>query len=208
MNIPVVFEDDWFFVVDKPAGLLTIPSPRNETRTLQSILNDDARERGRAYRLHPCHRLDRETSGLIVFAKGKAAQKQMMELFRRRGVEKRYVAFVHGVLPQVAGTIRTPVEREPAETRYRTLQRRKDFSVVELIAVTGRKNQLRLHLKGIGHPLVGESRFAFRKDFPLRAKRAFLHAQSLSFVHPLTGRNLRLDAALPADMTHFLQKHA
>ena len=99
MNIPIIYEDDWLLVVNKPAGLLTVPTPRNESRTLTSILNQDAKERGLEFKLYPCHRLDRDTSGLIIYAKGPSIQKQMMDLFRQRLVSKKYIAFVHGKLP-------------------------------------------------------------------------------------------------------------
>ena len=88
MNIPVVYEDDWLLIADKPAGLLTIPSPGKVRRTLTGILNEDLKKKGLLYRLHPCHRLDRETSGLIIYAKGKSVQKKMMDEFRNGKVKK------------------------------------------------------------------------------------------------------------------------
>ncbi|MBU1090264.1 MAG: RluA family pseudouridine synthase, partial [Candidatus Omnitrophica bacterium] len=88
MNIPIIFEDDWLLVVDKPTGLLVIPTPKKEKRTLTSILNEEFKSRGAEYNLHPCHRLDRETSGLIIYAKGKSAQKKTAELFRQKKIIK------------------------------------------------------------------------------------------------------------------------
>ena len=105
MNIPIVYEDDWLLVVNKPAGLLTIPTPKKESRTLTSILNQDAVERELKYSLHPCHRLDRDTSGLIIYAKGKSIEKKMTDAFRDRLVHKKYIAFVHGKLAQPQGQI-------------------------------------------------------------------------------------------------------
>ena len=207
MNIPVIYEDDWLLVVDKPPGLLTIPAARSRKRTLTGILNDDARAGGAAYRLHPCHRLDRETSGVIIYAKGKAVQKRMMELFKKRAVAKRYRAFVQGRLRRSRGRISRAVDGREAVTEYRVLRSCKQFSVLSIAPLTGRKNQIRIHLKSLGHPLVGETRFAFRKDFPLRAQRVCLHAESVSFRHPVEGRRLSLRAALSADMQRFLKKH-
>jgi len=208
MNIPVVYEDEWLVVVDKPAGLLTIPSPRNENRTLTSILNEDLKERGLSYRLHPCHRLDRETSGLVIYAKGKSIQKKMMDEFKERRVGKRYIAFVQGAAVKEQGEIKRPIENRPAVTKYRVSQRRKDFTVVEITPLTGRTNQIRIHLKSIGHPIVGETKFAFRKDFLLRAKRLCLHARDLEFLHPVTKKAVRLSVGLPGDLNDFLDKHA
>jgi 23S rRNA pseudouridine1911/1915/1917 synthase len=204
MNIPIVYEDDCLLVLDKPAGLLTIPTPHNESRTLISILNDDARDRGLLYRLHPCHRLDRDTSGLIIFAKGKAAQKKMMEQFARHAVRKRYYAVVHGQVQPQEGAIRTAINGQPALTSYCVLKAQREFSVMDVRPETGRKNQIRIHCKQIGHPLVGESRFAFRRDYTLRAKRALLHAVALDFEHPIDKRPMHLEALVPKDMQLFI----
>jgi RluA family pseudouridine synthase len=208
VNIPIVYEDEWLLVADKPAGLLTIPTPKNEARTLTSILNDDLKLKGAAYRLHPCHRLDRSTSGLIIYAKGKSMQKKMMELFKARAVKKTYIAFLHGLPRAERGTVNSPIEAEDAVTHYKVIEKRKDFSIVEVNPLTGRKNQIRIHFRRMGHPLVGEDKFAFRKDYLLKAKRPFLHAKSLEFIHPQTGEPLVIDSGLAGDMEEFLQKHA
>ncbi len=207
MNIPVVYEDEYLLVLNKPSGLLTIPTPRNETRTLTSILNDDARERGMAYRLHPAHRLDRETSGLIVYAKGKSIQKKMMDLFRNKKVRKIYIVFVQGILKQKQGVIDTPIERLSAITNYRVIEERAYFSVLEVKLETGRKNQIRIHFKYIGHPVVGDTKFAFRKDYKLKAKRLMLHANTLEFTHPINNKTLRLDSGPAQDFEDFIMNH-
>ncbi|HLD82507.1 MAG TPA: RluA family pseudouridine synthase [Candidatus Omnitrophota bacterium] len=193
MNIPVIYEDDWLLIVDKPSGLLTIPTPKKEERTLTSILQ-----------LHPCHRLDRETSGLIIYAKGKAIQKKMMEEFKQRRVKKKYIAFVQGALLKNQGEIKFPIEGQSAITRYRALEIKKNFTVLEVAPLTGRTNQIRLHFKQIGHPIVGERKFAFRKDFALKAKRLCLHASRLEFIHPITKRNIFVEAQLPQYLKEFL----
>ena len=203
-NIPIVYEDEWLVVVDKPSGLLTIPTPRNESRTLTSILNQDLKERGVDYRLHPCHRLDRETSGLVIYAKGKSVQKKMMDEFKARSVKKAYVAFVAGCPSKSEGEIKNPIEGQSALTKYKVINRKKDFSVVEVSPVTGRTNQIRIHFKQLGHPLLGETKFAFRKDFTVKAKRLCLHAQTLEFMHPVTGKVISLEAELPQAMRNLL----
>lgn len=207
MNIPIIYEDDWLLVVDKPSGLLTIPTAKNESRTLTSILNEDLKERGKLYRLHPCHRLDRETSGLIVYAKGKSVQKKMMGLFKQKEVKKTYVAFVQGILPLGEGQIRNPIRGISAITAYRVRGKRKDFSIVEAMPFTGRTNQLRIHFKQIGHPILGETKYAFRRDFKIKAKRLCLHAQELGFVHPVTRKHIDLVADFPLDLKEFLDKY-
>ncbi|OGX22997.1 MAG: hypothetical protein A3K54_04205 [Omnitrophica WOR_2 bacterium RBG_13_44_8] len=207
VNIPVVYEDDWLLALNKPSGLLTIPTPKKEARTLTSILNADLKEKGLAYRLYPCHRLDRETSGLIVYAKGKSAQKKMALLFRQKQIKKTYLAFVQGLISHNQGEIRIPVEGLSAITRYQVIQRKKDFTVLEVTPYTGRTNQIRIHLKGIGHPIVGETKYAFRRDFKLKARRLCLHAEKLEFIHPVTKKAIALAVGLPYDLKDFLHKH-
>jgi 23S rRNA pseudouridine1911/1915/1917 synthase len=206
-NILVIYEDDWLLVIDKPSGLLTIPTPKKESRTLTSILEEDSKKKGVAWRPHPCHRLDRETSGLIIYAKGKSVQKKMMEEFRHRKVKKTYIAFVQGSLNQAKGEIRNPIEALSATTQYKIIRKKNDFTIVEVQPLTGRTNQIRIHFKHIGHPLVGETKYAFRKDFPLRAKRLCLHAQGLEFTHPITKKSIQLHTDLPEDLKEFLNKH-
>ena len=207
MNIPIVYEDDWFLVLNKPAGLLSVPTPKKESRTLTGILNQDAETRDLKYRLHPCHRLDRDTSGLIIYAKGKSIQKKMIDAFRNRVVGKKYVAFVHGKLLSCDGQICLAIEGKSALTKYKVIEEKSNYSVLEVSPVTGRTNQIRIHFKNIQHPLVGEDKFAFRKDFTLRAKRVCLHAGYLEFKHPQTGKIVVVKSPLPEDMQKFLKDH-
>ncbi|MDD5561560.1 MAG: RluA family pseudouridine synthase [Candidatus Omnitrophica bacterium] len=207
MNIPVVYEDDWLVIVNKPAGLLTVPTPKKEPRTLTSILNQDATERGLKCSLYPCHRLDRQTSGLIIYAKGKSIEKKMADAFRNRLVQKKYIAFVHGKLAHPAGKIDTVIEGKNAVTKYRVLEEKSNYSVVEVYPLTGRTNQIRIHFKGMRNPLVGEDKFVFRKDFALRFKRVCLEAEELQFRHPVTGKNLKISIDLAQDLKDFLAGH-
>jgi len=194
-------------VVNKPAGLLSVSTPKHEARTLTSILNQDAADRGLKYRLHPCHRLDRETSGLLIYAKGKNIEQKMILAFRDRLVGKKYIAFVHGKLSPLQGTISSAIEGKSALTKYRVIQEKSNYSVVEVSPVTGRTNQIRIHFKHIQHPLVGEDKFAFRKDFALRAKRVCLHAEYLEFKHPQTAKMVVVQTPLAQDMQKFLDEH-
>jgi RluA family pseudouridine synthase len=205
MNIPVVYDDDWLLVVDKPSGLLVVPTPKNELRTLTSILNEDLKKKGKTHRLHPCHRLDRQTSGLIIYAKGKSIQKKMIDEFKSRMVKKTYIAFIQGLLSKNKGQIDTPIENLRSVTGYQVLQRRKDFTIIRAMPLTGRTNQIRIHFKNIGHPLVGETKFAFRKDYKLRAKRLCLHAESLEFIHPVTKKIVSIHSELAKDLKEFLK---
>lgn len=202
----IIYEDGQLIVVDKPSGMLVIPAPGKEANTLTGLLNRELDERGIEANAYPCHRLDRETSGVIVYAKGKSMQKIMMEKFKLRAVKKRYIAFVNGRVAKDFDIIRKRIynrnknRSDEAITKYRILERRGDFTILEAEPVTGRTNQIRIHFKSIGHPLVGESVFAFRKDFKLKFKRVALHAAYIRFAHPVTEEELEFSAPLPGDM--------
>jgi 23S rRNA pseudouridine1911/1915/1917 synthase len=208
----IAYEDDQLIVVDKPSGLLVIPTPKKETNTLTDLLNRELDERGIEANAHPCHRLDRETSGLIIYAKGKSIQQMMMEEFRKRAVKKVYIAFVNGSPMKDFDIIKKRIYNrnknrfDEAITKYKVIERREGFTIIEAEPVTGRTNQIRIHFKEIGHPLVGESVFAFRKDFKLKFKRAALHASYIRFTHPITKKPLDFSAPMPGDMEAFLKK--
>ena len=206
-NIPVIHEDEWLCIIDKPSGLLTIPDPGRQSLCVTDILNNALKEKQVSWRLHPCHRLDRETSGLLIYAKGKSVEQKMISAFRDRLVGKQYIAFVHGKLSPSQGAISSAIEGKSALTKYRVIQEKSNYSVVEISPVTGRTNQIRIHFKHIQHPLVGEDKFAYRKDFVLRAKRVCLHAQHLEFKHPQTAKMIVVKSSLPEDMQKFLDDH-
>ena len=197
----LVHEDADILVVDKPTGLLTIATERERTRTAYRLLRDWVVARGSATaRLFIVHRLDRETSGLIVFAKSVAAKRSLQAQFAARAVERVYVALVEGAVRQSEGSltarltedralrVRTTIDRRAgreAITRYRVLERRRDATVLELRLVTGRRGQIRAQLAAAGHPIAGDREHGSRTD-PLG--RVALHATRLGFVHPRGGR--------------------
>jgi 23S rRNA pseudouridine1911/1915/1917 synthase len=202
----IIFEDQWLIAVDKPSGMLVIPTPKKETNTLTDLLNKDLDDRNVGANAYPCHRIDRETSGIILYAKGKAIQKLMMEEFKERSIKKSYIAFVNGIVNKISGTItkeifnRNKNRRESAVTKYKVLARKGGFSVLEVEPVTGRTNQIRIHFAGLGHPLLGESVYAFRRDFKLRFKRVALHARAIEFTHPVSHNRIKLESPLAKDM--------
>jgi len=204
-KIYVAYEDDWLLIVDKPTGLLVIPTPKNERHTLTNILNK-ALPPNAGPLLHPCHRLDRDTSGLIIYAKGKAVQQKMMSEFKNRKVKKAYIAVVQGKLPEQEGEMHSAIDGRSAVTRYKVIKKGEGFSVVEAQPVTGRKNQLRLHFKKLGNPILGEDRFAFRRDFKIKAKRLCLHARALEFDHPVSKEHIRVESEVPDRIKKFLEE--
>ena len=218
ISIPILYEDHQYIVFNKPTGLLVIPSPKETQRTLVNIVNKEYSS-SQGERLHPCHRLDRGTSGAIIFAKGKRTQFEMMQLFHKKGVQKKYIAFVKGCMKKQKGVINFAIQdyfkkkysiksqAKIANTHYSVISVKKSFSVVEVCPQTGRTNQIRIHFKMLGHPLLGERVYAFAKDFPVRFKRLALHACYLCWEHPRTHKNIVISSQLPEDMAQFLKEH-
>lgn len=209
----IIHEDDALIVVDKPSGLLVIPTPKKETNTLTDLINRDLDERGIEANAYPCHRIDRETSGLVMYAKGKHFQQLMMGQFKDRSIRKQYIAFVRGNVKNDTDTIKGYIKNinkrrnDLAITKYRVIGRKREFTVVEVEPVTGRTNQIRIQFKSIGHPLLGETVYAFRKDFKIRFKRVALHAHRLEFTHPATKTKVICSSPLPDDMENFLENN-
>ncbi len=215
----IVYEDDDLLVVDKPAGLAVHPSPGHSSHTLvNAVLAHCPNLSGVGGQRRPgiVHRLDKDTSGLIIVAKNDAAHLSLSRQLKERRVEKTYVALVEGRLAP-EGTIDAPIARDPrhrkrmavveggreARTRYRLLRPVDGCSLAEVRPETGRTHQIRVHFASIGHPLVGDTVYGRRKeDSPVR--RQFLHAQRLAFHHPRTGERLELEAPLPEDLLHAL----
>jgi 23S rRNA pseudouridine1911/1915/1917 synthase len=225
--IPILYEDDQCVIFDKPPGLLVTPAEGKSTTTLTDIVNEQYANQSKPsavpssdpYRFHPCHRLDRDTSGVILYAKGKRNQQMFMDVFHQQKVKKFYTAFVHGRLTKDQGEIKSEIRDHYQEkfakhsaakfalTRYRVTQKRKEFSVVEVMPVTGRTNQIRIHFAELKHPLVGEDKYAFRREFSLRFKRTALHARELQWYHPVLKKNVSASSDLPEDMARFLSNH-
>ena len=208
----IIYEDEHIFVINKPSGMLVVPTPKGEANTLTGLLNKELGSRGVEMNAYPCHRIDRDTSGLVIYARSKVVQQAMMEQFKRRLVKKAYIAFVHGIVRKDSDTLKGNVynpKKRKAElmiTKFRVIERRRDFTIVAVEPVTGRTNQIRIHFKLLGHPLVGESVYAFRKDFRLRFKRTALHAKAIELNHPVTGKRMNFSLPLADDMAGFLKK--
>ncbi len=216
--IETIYEDEQFVIFNKPSGLLVIPSPNQDIKTLRDIVNNQFVDKDK-YGLHPCHRLDRETSGAIIFAKGKANQKKMMELFFQRQVYKKYIAFVNGYLKNSVGTIRLSVEsldrkrfgryenEKMAVTKYKVLEKRKNYSIIDIELVTGRSNQARIHFSKIGHPIIGDRKYSIAKNYPFKFKRTALHSFEIKFKNPVTNKLIEVKCRLPKDMEEFIERN-
>ncbi|MGH7833805.1 MAG: RluA family pseudouridine synthase [Candidatus Binatia bacterium] len=209
-GIVILHEDRDILVVDKPAGLLTIGTDTDKTRTAYFVLTDYIRKgySKSRNRIFIVHRLDRETSGIIVFAKNVQAKLRLQGQWRE--TEKKYLAIVHGRCEKTSGTITTYLaenkahvvystpdtkEGRLARTAYRVLKQTKDFALLEVRLLTGRKHQIRVHLAGIGHAVVGDNKYGQEN----RARpRLALHARSIAFKHPFSGEQLTFQTELPA----------
>lgn len=209
-GLTVVHEDRDIIVVDKPAGLLTISTEREKSRTAYFILTDYVRKgvaksRNRVFIVH---RLDRETSGILVFAKNEQAKFRLQDQWQ--DTKKTYLAVVHGRCEKPADTITSYLAENQAHgvyttsdtrkgklsrTAYKVLKETKDFSLLEVELLTGRKHQIRVHLAGIGHPVVGDQRYGKEHK---RYQRLALHARSISFKHPFTGETMTFETKVPA----------
>jgi 23S rRNA pseudouridine1911/1915/1917 synthase len=204
----LVHEDEHLLVIDKPTGLLTIATETQRGRTAYRLLEDWVRVRG-GRRIFVVHRLDRETSGLLVFAKSFAVKRALQAQFQARTPERVYVARVGGVVREPEGTLTSRLVEDralrvrtardarrgkEAITRYRVLERYRGATLLELALVTGRRGQIRAQLAALGHPIVGDRAYGSRRD-PLR--RVCLHATRLGFVHP-NGRGVVFESPPPS----------
>jgi len=208
-GLVILHEDRDILVIDKPAGLLTMGTDRDKTRTAYFFLTDYVRKgySKSRNRIFIVHRLDRETSGIVIFAKNVEAKFRLQDQWKE--TEKKYLAVVHGQCAQKSGTVTTYLAENKARivystsdkskgklsrTGYKVLKQTKDFTLLELDLLTGRKHQIRVHLAGIGHPVVGDQKYGKGdRDRP----RLALHARSISFQHPFSGQRLTFDAPVP-----------
>ena len=215
----IVYEDAYLIVVEKREGLLSVGTERERGRTASTILNEYLRRQDRRSRVYVVHRLDRDTSGLMMFAKDEKTQHTLRDNWHELVFDRRYVAVVTGEMERDRGTVHSwltdrtlyvhssPVDDGGKEsvTHYRTIKRTKGLSLVELHLETGRKNQIRVHMQDLGHPVVGDGRYGLEDFNPIG--RLALHAFKLCFHHPVTGEEMRFETPYPAEFKKlFAQK--
>ena len=213
-GVPVLYEDRWLLVADKPAGMVVHPAKGHHEGTLVQLLAAHGPAGGEAFRPGVVHRLDRDTSGLLLVAKDLEVHRRLQRMIRAREVDRRYLALVHGNLAAATGTIEASIGRDPvrrktmvvggvaareAVTHFVVLERFGDFTLLEARLETGRTHQIRVHLLAIGHPVVGDPTYA-RRD-PLGIGRQFLHSHLIDLVHPVTGDRLHVESPLPEDLS-------
>ena len=208
-ELDIVFEDPYLFIIDKHPGLLSM-SNNSRQQTVQTVLNRYLEKGGGRNTSHLVHRLDRDTSGLMVYAKDVQTQQSLINGWQQLVTDRRYIALVEGELENQRGRIQSwltedkrfithssPVDNggKFAVTHYNVLSSSNGYSLVECELETGRKNQIRVHMADLGHPVVGDRKYGSDKD-PMR--RLGLHAYMLCFTHPVTGKHMRFETPVPA----------
>ena len=207
-ELDIVFEDPYLFIIDKHPGLLSM-SNNSRQQTVQTVLNRYLEKGGGRNTSHLVHRLDRDTSGLMVYAKDVQTQQSLINSWQQLVTDRRYLALVKGEFEQPRGRVQSwltedkkfithssPVDNggKYAVTHYNVLASSNGYSLVECELETGRKNQIRVHMAQLGHPVVGDRKYGSDED-PMR--RLGLHAYMLCFTHPVTGKHLRFETPVP-----------
>jgi 23S rRNA pseudouridine1911/1915/1917 synthase len=213
VDFDVPYEDEHLLVVDKPAGLVVHPARGHQTGTLAQALEGRAAGGEADWRAGLVHRLDRDTSGLLVVAKSDAVHETLKAALQRRDIAREYLALVEGRPPAKAGTIDAPIGRDrrvrtrmstdtdvprEARTHFELLEALPGTSLLRVRLETGRTHQIRVHLQAIGHPVAGDPEYG--RAGLLGLQRQFLHAARLAFEHPVTGEPVAIESPLPADL--------
>ena len=220
VQFQVSFEDEHLVIVDKPAGVVVHPGAGHSGDTLVEALlvdRDDVAAVGEPGRPGVVHRLDKDTSGLLVFAKTGAAYSKLVDAIGSREVVRTYTALVEGSVSPSQGVVDAPVGRDPARrtrqavvssgkaarTRYRIVERFQAASLLEVVLETGRMHQVRVHMAAIEHPVIGDRTYGGKLRLP-GLSRQFLHASRLQFQHPVTGKPMDASSPLPEDLRRAL----
>ena len=209
-RMKIVYEDDDIIIINKGYGLLSMGNDKVKEGTAYSILKDYVKWSNPANKIFIVHRLDRDTSGLMMFAKTPEAKEAMQHNWNNMVLNRKYLAVVEGAPEEAQGTIRSylvenskfevystdnPEEGQLAVTRYKTLSAGKRFALLEVELDTGRKNQIRVHMKDLGHPISGDRKYGAS---PSPIHRLCLHAQTLRFIHPVTRREINFTTPVPS----------
>ncbi len=219
IQLEVMYEDEAILVVNKPPGLVTHPGAGNWSGTLLNALLHHCPALAGLPRAGIVHRLDKDTSGLLVVAKTAESQNRLVRALEQRQVRRIYLAVALGRMPVGEGVIKAPIGRhpvhrthmavvaqgKPAITRYRLLRQYSDAALLECSLETGRTHQIRVHLAHIGHSLLGDPVYATRRTQPVPFHRQALHAWRLGLTHPVSGEAMQWEAHLPPDMRQLIE---
>ncbi|MFH1191558.1 MAG: RluA family pseudouridine synthase [Candidatus Omnitrophota bacterium] len=221
ISLDIVYEDKDILVINKQVGLVVHPAPGNREHTLVNALLGRSTELSDINKNRPgiVHRLDKETSGLLVIAKNNASHLKLVKQFAQHSIQRKYVAIVSGRVEFDEDVIEAPIGRHPlkrknmavsftqntkyAKTFYKTLKRSKHYSFLELKPFTGRTHQLRVHLAYLGYPILGDAKYGKGDNF----SRLALHAQEIGFIHPSTGKLIHFTSKIPLEFLEFIKKN-
>jgi 23S rRNA pseudouridine1911/1915/1917 synthase len=219
IKLDIIYEDDDIIVINKHSGIVVHPSYGHESGTLLNALSGHSEGKYNPYLLH---RLDKDTTGLIVFAKNERAKISISNQFQNRAVKKIYYAAVKGIIAEDRGIIEAPLGRslqnrrlmsvnpfakKMAVTEFKTVSRKDNYTLLEVRIITGRTHQIRSHMKYINHPVIGDRQYGGPEVVSEnRFKRQMLHAYSITFTHPKTARSVEYTAELPDDMKKIFAK--
>lgn len=217
--LKIVYEDAYIIVVEKMQGLLSVNTDRQKERTAYHILTEYVQRSGRHHQIYIVHRLDRDTSGLMMFAKDEKTQRTLRDNWHDIVTDRRYIAVVSGEMEKDSGTViswltdrtlyvySSPTDDGGAKsiTHYRTIKRGNGLSLVELNLETGRKNQIRVHMQDLGHPIIGDGRYGIEEINPIG--RLALHAFKLCFYHPVTGEQIKFETSYPQNFKNLFIKN-
>ncbi|MDR0746060.1 MAG: RluA family pseudouridine synthase [Mediterranea sp.] len=216
--LKIIYEDAYILVIEKREGILTIGTDKQKERTAHSILNEYVRHSGRQHRIYIVHRLDKDTSGLLIFAKDEKTKFTLQDHWEEIVKDRRYVAVLSGDMEKDYGTVSswlmdnkmyvtyssmTNNGGDKAITHYKTIKRANGYSLVELELETGRKNQIRVHMQDLKHPVLGDVKYGDGNN-PLG--RLALHAFKLSFYHPVTNELMEFETPYPAIFKKIMMK--
>lgn len=219
MNLSILYEDDCYLVVNKPAGIPVHPSILHYEDSLSNGIAFYFEQIGLKKKIRPVNRIDKDTSGLVIFAKNEYVQETLIRQMKTHTFQKVYLAIVEGILEEKQGTINAPIARKensiiercviesgsPSITHYQVLQEQKiknfPISIVKCTLETGRTHQIRVHLSYIGHPLLGDDLYGGNLTF---IQRQALHSYQISLIHPVTKKAVHYEAPLPEDLIRFL----
>lgn len=219
MDLDIVYEDDYMIVVNKKSGILIHPARNHYMGTLANGIMYHLMEEGRNITIRPVNRLDRNTSGLVLFAKSSHVQHLIsLDGFKDK-IVKEYLAIAQGIVEPDSGTIDAPIAIERVNwikrmvredgnrsiTHFQVIERYMDYTLLNIILETGRTHQIRVHMAHLGHPLLGDDLYGGSQE---KIERQALHAHNIKMLHPITHSNLKLTAEIPEDMLKLIRKHS